>query len=179
MKVAFDNAYVSATVDILYNSDIITITGSLKNSGHVGKAELVAAAPPDSMANYTGSAQPFPTSEIAFENTPNRHIIKSADFTTNFKYPNSFYTEGGYEKVVSSVFVVIKDGGREDISRIALPDKNVLRSLTYRDVDTLGDGIGRTKGPAFYDREAVLPIPMTQYDQLMNIGRDKELYNIA
>jgi hypothetical protein len=184
MLVPFSNEFVSMTVaisDDSDNSDNILIKGVLINPESVLKAELTAACPIDRMANYTGSGQPFANSHMAFEGTPNRAVLAKGhpNFEVTFKYPNSFYAEGGFDKIVSSVFLSLELRGASKpvVMRIELPDRNPLKSLTYR--DEAGPFGTRTSGTMFYDRESFLPIPTSQYEQLINIGAAKQKYGIA
>ena len=66
-------------------------------------AKIIAANPIDRMMNYSGSGQPFPSSEIAFENTPNIYKINEATFNIEFKYPNSYYMPNGRDKIPPTI----------------------------------------------------------------------------
>ena len=65
-------------MNITINNNKILIKGTItipyKN------AKIIAANPIDMMSNYSGSGLPFPSSEIAFENTPNIYILNSFQF---------------------------------------------------------------------------------------------------
>ena len=166
MLIPFENEYVSLNITIIQNKDEINIKGNVK-PGVLGLS-FIAACPIDRMSNYTGSGQPFANSKMAFENTPNSYTVNSPAFEFNFKYPNSFYDETAFEKIISSVF--ISYNGK--LTRIELPDKLELKTLTYRKEM-------REKGPFFYDREEYMPIPNSQYDQLLSISFAKKHFGIA
>lgn len=94
------------------------------------KAELIAPNAPDRITSYSGSALPFPCSNVAFDATPNRFAINSNGiFRVEFVYPNSFYLPDGRTVIKPSVFLII-DGNVADVKE--LPVVHKMRSLNYR-----------------------------------------------
>ena len=72
----------------------ITITGKLKIDKQSAKIIFWAANPPDYNTSFSGSGLPFPSPEIAFEDTKNqRRIIKNRLDSTNFS-PEAFVNAG-------------------------------------------------------------------------------------
>lgn len=133
----FNNEYVSCTM-VITESGSIRLQGRVNNRGAYRAVEIVAPAPADRMMNYSGSGLPFPCAAIAFENTPNRIIVgDNGLFQGVFAYPNSYYTNDAFNKIVSSVFAILysKDEKVEPIVvRMELPEQVPLtvRTLTHR-----------------------------------------------
>jgi len=82
----YNNEYVSGNIEIV--NDKVTISGTLLKNV---KAHIISANPPDKLINYSGNSLPFPSTEIAFENTINKHDIVNNSYNTTFTYPNSYY----------------------------------------------------------------------------------------
>ena len=110
----FNDEYVSLNVKL--NNFILNITGYIKNSTYYNKIVIISPNPIDRMINYSGSGLPFPNEYIAFENTPNYKLIdNSGNINVQFKYPNSFYSRDGKNKVIPSIFVQLTDlSGKHD-----------------------------------------------------------------
>lgn len=118
-------------------SGSVQLRGRVANRGAYEHVEIIAPAPIDRMTNYSGSGLPFPCAAIAFENTPNRiDVGANGAFEGTFAYPNSYYTEDAFRKVVSSVFAVMhpRNGAEPIIVRMELPEQVPLtvRTLTHR-----------------------------------------------
>ena len=60
-----------------------------------------AANPPNYNTSFSGSGIPFPTPNIAFEETPNQGAVKveNGSFHVFLHFPNSFYTELGQQHI--------------------------------------------------------------------------------
>ena len=143
----FNNEYASGEIQVLDKT--VKITGSLKTNL---KAHIIASNPPDKLANYSGSYLPFPSTEIAFENTINKHDIINNSFNVTFSYPNSYYClSSGEDKIPPAIFFVINYDNKEKISlRIDLPDKCNLKTLKSRNIKN---------EPSFYDNKYyILPV---------------------
>lgn len=159
---------------IEYSSDYshVYIQGSVYNPQTYKKMMLIAANPIDRMTNYSGSGLPFPCAEIAFENTPNKIIIDaSGQFSTTFKYPNSFYAQNGIDKIISSVFFLLYDANNKVLNKqIELLDWCVLRTLTHRSA---------RKSPEFYAAKDYL-LPIANAETVMREYAKKKIeYDIA
>lgn len=151
----FENEYVSCSVDIGPDDETITINGAVKVTEHFDKVELFAANPIDRMMNYTGSGLPFPCSRVAFESTPNYHVVSGEKFNdVLFMYPNSYYTEDWKRRVEPSIFFKFSRATSDPVFvRFEIPQRDMLkvRTLTYRDRLRLG--------PQSYSvKEDVIPI---------------------
>lgn len=146
----FNDEYVSLNVKL--NNFILNITGYIKNSTYYNKIVIIAPNPIDRMINYSGSGLPFPNEHIAFENTPNYKLINNSEnINVQFKYPNSFYSRDGKNKILPSLFVQLTDvSGKSFQLQYELEDFNTLRTLINRE---------NRKGPEFYsNKDTILPI---------------------
>lgn len=131
----FENQYVSMQVQITDRASV-QLRGKILQRAAFDYVEVMAPAPIDRMTNYSGSGLPFPCAAIALENTPN-HITVGHDglFAGTFAYPNSYYTEDAFQKVVASIFVVMHKANQDPIIvRMELPEPVPLtvRTLTHR-----------------------------------------------
>lgn len=142
----FSNEYVACTM-VITESGSVQLQGRIHNRSAYKTVEVVAPAPANRMMNYSGSGLPFPCAEIAFENTPNRLLVgEGGQFQATFAYPNSYYTHDAFNKIVSSVFVVLhphKANVEPIVVRMELPEQVPLtvRTLTHRP---------KRVGPEFY-----------------------------
>jgi hypothetical protein len=77
-----------------------------------------AANPPTYNASFSGSALPFPTEEVAFQNTPNKGTVDviNHEFTFSLRYPNSYYKNMGNIYVKPCVKIVVVDEKNTPIS---------------------------------------------------------------
>lgn len=95
----------------------------------------IAAAPPDFRASFTGSGLPFHTQRQAFDNTPNKGILKldgNNGFRLQVRYPNSYYAGLGTVIVPPSVYVIYKNkSGVENTIKIPVSKGIPYRLLTY------------------------------------------------
>jgi hypothetical protein len=158
----FNNQHVDCKVSFNENYSLITITGNVKNPAQFKYMILTAPAPIDRMSNYSGSGLPFPSYEIALDETPNKLVINSDGvFSTVFKYPNSFYeyNESTYQndKILSPIIFILGSDVNEISVRFELHDLNVLRTLVNRS--------GR-KNPEFYGAKDYI-VPITTAENTM------------
>lgn len=170
--VNFNNSYVNCTIDNVENTNKLKIYGTVLNPMLYNSMILIAANPIDRMSNYSGSGLPFPCSDIAFENTPNiLEIDNSGSFNAVFVYPNSYYSQGGCDKIVSSIFFILEDkANKKEFIRFELPDICPLRTLSNRKNRT---------GPEFYGaKDFILPID-TAENVMRAYAKAKLEYSIA
>lgn len=128
--------------------DKLKISGKVNSPKQYATMEVFAAAPLDRMMNYAGSGLPFPCSDIAFENTPNRFSVpKDGTIETSFVRPNSYYNVF-HEKIPPTVFVKLTKAGVPEpiFVKFGLTDKLPLRTLFYRNATH--------HAPDFYQRRA-------------------------
>jgi len=147
----FDDEILYCKIDFNNYSEIY-VSGNIKNPERYKKLLLIAPNPIDRMTNYSGSGLPFPCADIAFENTPNKHIILSSGvFSVTFLYPNSFYMPNGRDKIISSIFFSLTDANNTTTHiRYELKNINALRTLINR---------SSRQDPNFYGaKDHLLPI---------------------
>lgn len=140
-----DNEYIKCNIKNIDNNHI-EINGSIKNPSNYKKLVIMAPNPIDKITSFSGKGLPFPCETIAFENTPNFHIINADGiFNVLFVYPNSYYTPDGYTKVKSPIIFSL------DSKKIIIELKDKCPLKTLRD---------RVRGdPNFYAmKELILPI---------------------
>ena len=104
MQKSINNDLFDLTVKQKENK--ILINGYIKNYNSYKKMVVIAPNPPDKRTSYSGTALPFPSEDIAFENTKNYFEIKNdGKINIEFLYPNSYYTPDGYTKIISPIIV--------------------------------------------------------------------------
>tara|TARA_Y100000389_G_scaffold136895_1_gene134476 strand:+ start:11155 stop:11613 length:459 start_codon:yes stop_codon:yes gene_type:complete len=147
------------------NNSIIHVQGEILHS--FNKATLIASAPIDTMQNYSGSGLPFPNSEIAFHNTPNKIDITSSFYQAQFIYPNSFYD---FDTLIPPTIYLMIDG--KTVEKYELPNPLPLRTLTHRSMRS-------QKREHFYgSKDFMLPID-TAENVMRTYASYKVLHNIA
>jgi hypothetical protein len=153
---SFNNEHVACEINVI-STDRIHIKGVLQRPGAYKHRWVIAPRPIDRMFSYHGSGLPFPCSDIAFENSPNRSPInESGEFEVDFAYPNSYYLADGRTKIPPSIFVSLAKNDTDEpiLVRMELPDTDPLKTLTYRD--------GRD-GPEFYQRLEKLGVQSQEF----------------
>lgn len=117
-----------------------------------------ASNPPTYTTSYSGSGLPFPSADIAYENTPNRGAVKSSGghFTFRVRYPNAYYMGLGSVYVEPCVHIkVCEEGGDNKVHKIALGKGIPFRMLTY---PPSFPNTAARKNPMFYAGRDNLPI---------------------
>lgn len=157
-----NNKYISA--DIIIDNKKIRISGTKKYNNTIN---IIAANPPDNLGNYSGTNLPFPSTNIAFENTKNMFTIKTNNINIELEYPNSYYCIlNGKDKIPPTIYIV--DENFYNIESIILEDNCPLKTLISRNNNNL---------PHFYnDKYHVLPTT-TGYKTMMNYANYKLLNN--
>jgi hypothetical protein len=126
------------------------ISGKLNFSPHEKRfIKYIAANPPTYNSNFSGSGLPYPSEEIAYENSPNKGIteIKNGEFSFTIRYPNSYYINMGTVYVEPNVKLTIVDKDNKSYGKtvtVNLGEGIPFRTLTWpqqRDWN---------KGPLFY-----------------------------
>jgi len=105
----FNDEYVFLNVN--QHNFILNINGYIKYPEQYSKIVIIAPNPIDRMVNYSGSGLPFPNEDIAFENTPNYKLVDKTkqQIDIKFKYPNSFYSRNGKNKILPSIFIQLTE----------------------------------------------------------------------
>ncbi len=165
-----NNEYINCS--IVKNKDLtLTLSGNITNTSFK-KMYICASNPITPHSSYSGNALPYPSYEIAFENTKNHYNIDSSGIiNTTFKYPNSYYDVTGKIKIPPTIYFHLDD----KVFKYELPDLYVLKTLNDR-FRSLNNG---TQEPSFYaKKELLLPID-TAENTMYNISNLKFTKNIA
>jgi hypothetical protein len=124
-----------------------------------------AANPPTYNSNFSGSGLPYPTEEIAYDNTPNRGVVEiiNGEFNFSIRYPNSYYINMGTIYIEPHVKLTIVDKDNNSIGEVK--SINLGEGIPFR---TLTWPVQRdwNKGPLFYKTN--VDIVRTQYQILLD-----------
>lgn len=117
-----------------------------------------APNPPTYSSSYTGSGLPYPNSEIAYENTPNKGAVvaQGGHFKFRVRYPAAHYA--GLGSVYLEPYVNIKiceSGSTGKIQQIKLGNGIPFRSLTYPPIQP---NTRPRKNVMFYSGRSKLPM---------------------
>jgi hypothetical protein len=136
-KTRNENSFIDNIQITENNSGSLLISGNVStNSSDKYYIKYTAANPPTFSTNYSGSGLPYPTEDVAFENTPNRGIVEVVDskFSFNIKYPNSYYINMGTVYVEPNVKIILVDKDNKQIGKhriISLGQGIPFRTLTW------------------------------------------------
>jgi len=101
-----------------------------------------AASPPDLRQSYSGSGLPFPSPEVAFDNTTNRGTAKCDEhghFQFSVVKPNGYYIQQGKKLIGSQVKLTLGDSQDVKILQLGAPIANrSLKHLEGRPVRSFG-----------------------------------------
>lgn len=99
----------------------------------VTNPEYLAAAPIDRHASYSGSALPFASPDMAFENTPNKGALNLHNNSAiiHIQIPNSYYTSLGTTLIAPTLYLTYTVGGKQKKIAVRIDDQVPFRSLTY------------------------------------------------
>lgn len=108
-----------------------------------------APNPPTYNSSYSGSGLPYANPDMAYENTPNKGMVKTTNDMFEFKirYPNSYYIGLGTLAVQPCCHIKICGDPTDKIHTIKLGNEIPFRMLTYPPLDN--DSRPR-KNPLFY-----------------------------
>ena len=132
------------------------VQGRLKNHDADAKIMFWAAAPSGYRTSFTGSGLPYPNPEVAFENSPNRGIVRANNSEFSFKVysPNSYYTGLGTVYMPPHIFFKVCDTRKSDtVHTIKLGEGVPYRMLSYPNVAK-----GARSNPLFYDGRDQQPV---------------------
>ena len=117
-----------------------------------------APNPPTYVTSYSGSGLPYANPDMAYDNTPNKGMVKASNgsFEFRIRYPNSYYMGLGTVCVEPCCHIKLC-GPNEDskIHTIKLGNGIPFRMLTYPPLKS--DGRARS-GPMFYAGGWDLPV---------------------
>jgi hypothetical protein len=119
-------------------SAIVQITGSRVNIqlsfwGNVGPSiNYLAASPATRGMSFTGSGLPYPSQDVAFQNSSkgNVELDINKKCMIDVNIPNSYYS-ATMEIVPPTLWIWFTKDGKKMISSIKLCDSIQFRSLTY------------------------------------------------
>lgn len=108
-----ENSFIVNLNLIKNNDNSLLISGNVDLNSNSEKyyIKYTAANPPTYSSNYSGSGLPYPTEDIAFDNTPNRGVVEVKDgkFSFRLNYPNSYYINMGSVYIEPNVKLVLVD----------------------------------------------------------------------
>ena len=144
---AFEHPDCSGKVSVSQYGDV-TVKGKVNSDS---KIIFWASAPPGYLQSFTGSGLPFPNPETAYENTPNKGVIRAqnGEFTIKMYYPNSFYIDLGTTYVPPHINFQICNGTRKKSFAVQVGDGIPYRTLTYAPPP---NKVSRTD-PLFYQKD--------------------------
>lgn len=120
---------------VFYEGDgSYVVKGMIRTQSSDAKLLFWAANPATRGYSSAGSGLPYPSAEMAFEDTPNRGVvhINSGYFEFRVHFPNAFYVGLGSRYVEPCVFVKVCESGRETpIQSILLGNGIPFRSLDH------------------------------------------------
>jgi hypothetical protein len=129
------------------------VKGMTRSFGSSAKLLFWAANPASRGYSCAGSGLPYPSAEMAFEDTPNRGVvhINNGYFEFRVHFPNAFYASLGTRYVEPCVFVKVCEEGRESpIQSIVLGN-----GIPFRTIDHPKERY--QKGVMFYHGRDALP----------------------
>lgn len=127
----FTGSKISGTVSYERSTDMFIISGQLNVGSGAKSAKFWAPNPIGRNYSYAGSGLPFPTSEIAYENTVNKGNLSfsnSTSFTIKVKHPNSYYINQG--KTLIKPHIHFKFDNDDKVFSLIISDNLPYRSLT-------------------------------------------------
>lgn len=165
-----NNKYINCSIDIDNNDDNIYIKGFVVNPTSYNKMFIIAPNPLYKNSSYSGSALPYPNSDIAFDNTKNIFNINSDGlFEVVFKYPNSFYEVDGKTKIGPSIFFIL------DKNKLIYNLPELYKLKTLNDRFKYND----QHNPSFYDKDKILCKIDTSENTMYKYSNLKVSNNIA
>ena len=114
-----------------------SVSGNINHyNGEKLFVKYTAPNSPTYSTSFAGSGLPYPNEDIAFENTPNRGVVKvvNGTFEILLKYPNSYYINMGTIYIPPHVkLVLFNDKNKQigDIKNIELGEGIPFRTLTW------------------------------------------------
>lgn len=132
-----------------------TVKGKLSKGGN-RTILFWTANPPTYNSSYSGSGLPYANPEMAYENTPNRGMVKAVNghFEFKIRYPNSYYTGLGTVCVEPCCHIKICDSTEDKIHTIKLGNGIPFRMLTYPPINNERP----RNSPLFYKEPENIPI---------------------
>jgi hypothetical protein len=155
----FSNIYCQGEIVSLHPNDMkydVLVQGVFKDIPLNGEVRYIASNPANRRSSYAGSGFPFHSSQQAFQDTPNKGMIKldANSFKIPLLFPNSFYVELGNKLIPPSLFLkYVNLGGEEKVITIKLGNPIPYRFLGYPREFTMA-----RNGADFYHAHHNLPV---------------------
>ena len=136
----------------------LTIRGKIQNAAADAYIVFWAANPPDYRTSFSGSGLPYPSSQIAYESTPNRGTVpigSDGSFEFSLRYPSGYYTGLGTVYIQPHVYVQVNSKntvGKPILVRVG--EGTPFRLLTYPPVPSTAPRCS----PSFYASGTTLPV---------------------
>ena len=129
----------------------IQITGKLKIPRRTAKVVYWAANPPDFNVSFSGSGLPYPSPEIAFQNTKNVGSVMAQDgvFKINLFYPSAYYVALGSLYIPPHVHLKICEEGYDKYFSVKIGAGIPYRTLTHPAPPSLNPRVDAT----FYNND--------------------------
>lgn len=129
----------------------IEITGKLKIPKKNAKIIYWAANPPDFNVSFSGSGLPYPSPEIAFQNTKNVGAVNAQDgvFKIKLFYPSAYYVALGSLYIPPHVHLKICESGYDKYFSVKIGAGIPYRTLTHPSPPSLNPRVDGT----FYHNE--------------------------
>jgi hypothetical protein len=125
--------------------------------------KYIASNPPTYNSNFSGSGLPYPNPDVAFENTPNKGMVKveNGRFNIVIKYPNSYYENMGTLYIPPQIKLLAVNNENRDLSIVEVI--NLGEGIPFR---TLTWPVQRdwNKGALFYKVEG---LPVRSQNQIL------------
>ena len=111
----------------------IEITGKLKIAKNKAKVVYWAANPPDFNVSFSGSGLPYPSPEMAFQNTKNigSVVAENGIFKIRLFYPSAYYVALGSLYVPPHIHLKICEEGYDKYFSIKIGAGVPYRTLTH------------------------------------------------
>lgn len=109
------------------SNNSLMVSGSVNiNSGSNLFIKYSAANPPTYNSNFTGSGLPYPSEDIAYENTPNRGVVPvvNGNFSFSIRVPNSYYINMGTVFVDPHVKLILVNKDNKQIGDVKVVEIN-------------------------------------------------------
>jgi hypothetical protein len=152
-----------------FEPEQIRIQFRIMNVQSNSTVNYIASAPAVRNNSFTGSGLPYPSEEVAFENTPFKGVCQltgQAGEITISDLPNSYYIKLGSVLIPPSVRISYKDAaGNLQIIYVVLCDAIPYRTLTYD---------YRRSSPQFYD----VDLPVRSQDQILRDSAYDPTYDV-
>jgi hypothetical protein len=159
-----------STASISFEAQHIRVKFTLHHAKPNSNVQYVASASAGRNNSFTGSALPYPSEEIAFDNTPFKGNVMLQGTTGEIildDLPNSYYVKLGSLLIPPAIKLsyLCKTDGSQKITYIVLCDSIPYRTLTYD---------YRRSSPGFYD----VDLPVRSQEQVLRDSAYDPTYDV-